>query len=212
MDPFPGNISQIFEAIFLDKKPLMPTHFPSDLKELMHRGWSKKPKERPPIEEFKYALMTMLIIGEKIECTQATSNNNSPETVLLNEREAQVGNQEKYNEMLKPRTQESKLALKNMLTEEATASFHSQTLPGTKEQEKAELTSCNDSKLGLSPSNTATQLGIPQEQVITSKETPECKQNYFNASEGMDKMEKQNVSKVCREEKISKSFLNHFSS
>jgi hypothetical protein len=128
----------------------MPTHFPSDLKELVHRGWSKKPKERPSIQEFKSALMAMLTGGEKLECTQATYNNNSPNAVMLNEREAQLESQETYIEMLQPRTQESKSALENMLNEEVTESFHSQTLSGTKEPEKRELTSGNDSKLTLS--------------------------------------------------------------
>ncbi len=60
IDPFPGNIFQIFKAIFSDKKPDVPAKFPSNLKELMCRGWSKDPKERPPIKKFKSALKKML--------------------------------------------------------------------------------------------------------------------------------------------------------
>ncbi len=39
---------------------MIPSDFPSDLKELIFRGWSKEPKERPPIETFKSAFNKML--------------------------------------------------------------------------------------------------------------------------------------------------------
>ncbi len=60
----------------------MPT-FPSNLKELVCRGWSKKAKERPPIQEFKSALMTMLPGGE----TESFNSQTLPETKKQEERE-----------------------------------------------------------------------------------------------------------------------------
>jgi hypothetical protein len=71
----------------------MPTHFPPDLKELVHRGWSKEPKERPPIEEFKSALKTLLTQGEHL---QATDKNNSTKNVVLKEREVQPDTPKKF--------------------------------------------------------------------------------------------------------------------
>ena len=50
----------MFEAKRLDEKPVIPSDFPSDLKELICRGWTKEPKKRPPIEEFKFAFNKML--------------------------------------------------------------------------------------------------------------------------------------------------------
>ncbi len=61
IDPFPGPIGQIFQAKMSDKKPLFPSDFPSELKELVMQGWSKYPKERPQIQEFKSALNKMLV-------------------------------------------------------------------------------------------------------------------------------------------------------
>ncbi len=60
IDPFPGHIGQIFEAKRLDKKPAVPLNFPSALKELILLGWSKEPKERPQLAEFKSGLTAML--------------------------------------------------------------------------------------------------------------------------------------------------------
>jgi serine/threonine protein kinase len=68
-DPFPGTIGQIFEAKRLDKKPNVPSDFPSHLKELVLRGWSFNPKERPPVKEFKAALNKMLT-EEEIKATE----------------------------------------------------------------------------------------------------------------------------------------------
>ena len=56
MNPFPGNIGQIFQAKNLDEKPEIPSEFPTALKNLIIDGWSKKPRERPAIEKFKSAL------------------------------------------------------------------------------------------------------------------------------------------------------------
>jgi hypothetical protein len=44
----------------VDKKPVIPSDFPSEMKDLIHRGWSKDPKERPPIQEILSALNKML--------------------------------------------------------------------------------------------------------------------------------------------------------
>ncbi len=60
INPFPGHIGQIFQAKMSDKKPAIPSDFPSKLKELVIQGWSKDQEERPPIEEFKSALNKML--------------------------------------------------------------------------------------------------------------------------------------------------------
>ncbi len=60
IDPFPGNIGQIFQAKMSDKKPAISADFPAELKELVIQGWSKDPKERPSIQEFKSAFNKML--------------------------------------------------------------------------------------------------------------------------------------------------------
>ncbi len=60
IDPFPGHIGQIFQAKMSDKKPAIPSDVPAELKELVVQGWSKDPKERPPIQEFKSELNKML--------------------------------------------------------------------------------------------------------------------------------------------------------
>jgi hypothetical protein len=58
-DPFPGSFGQIYQAKMKDKKPVIPSDFPLDLKELVIQGWSKGPKERPSIKEFETALNKM---------------------------------------------------------------------------------------------------------------------------------------------------------
>jgi hypothetical protein len=88
VDPFPGNFGQIFEAKRTDKKPAIPSDFPAELKELVIQGWSKEPKERPPLQEFKSALNNMLNVDEK----QSIVNNNS--TTLPETREAPKAPQE----------------------------------------------------------------------------------------------------------------------
>jgi hypothetical protein len=60
INPFPGQIFQIFQAKMSDKKPSIPSNFPSDLRQLVIQGWSKDSKERPSIQEFKSALNKML--------------------------------------------------------------------------------------------------------------------------------------------------------
>ena len=62
-----------------DKKPDVPSDFPSDLKELIHKGWSKEPKERPVIEEFKSALTKMLSRAERDHSQTLPEDNSSNE-------------------------------------------------------------------------------------------------------------------------------------
>ncbi len=49
-----------------DKKPVIPSNFPSELKEVVNQGWSKDPKERPPVQKFKSALNKMLTGDKKV--------------------------------------------------------------------------------------------------------------------------------------------------
>jgi serine/threonine protein kinase len=65
VDPFPGKVGQIFRAKMFDTKPEIPADFPTYLKSLILHGWSKEPKERPPLQEFKSSLNKMLIGKEK---------------------------------------------------------------------------------------------------------------------------------------------------
>jgi serine/threonine protein kinase len=65
IDPFPGTFDQIYEAKRLDEKPSIPSDFPSELKELVIKGWSKDPKKRPGIHEFMSALNKMLVQDER---------------------------------------------------------------------------------------------------------------------------------------------------
>jgi hypothetical protein len=60
LDPFPGTMLQIFRAKENDEKPEIPQEFPASLKHLISHGWSKKPRERPAIKEFRSALSLML--------------------------------------------------------------------------------------------------------------------------------------------------------
>ena len=77
IDPFPGHIGQIFQAKMSDKKPVIPADFPAELKELVFQGWSKDPKERPQIQEFKLALNKMLTIEGKDQ-SPTLPEDNSP--------------------------------------------------------------------------------------------------------------------------------------
>ncbi len=67
IDPFPGSMGQIFEAKRLDEKPVIPSDFPFDLRELVIQGWSKYPKERLPIQDFQSVLNKMLPSGRKLK-------------------------------------------------------------------------------------------------------------------------------------------------
>jgi hypothetical protein len=92
--------------------------FSAGLKELIFHGWSKEPKERPPIPEFKSVLKTMLTAKEKEEeDTKATENTNSQENIFSNQREVKLDYQEKWNEILESGKSE---AVYNSPTEEAT--------------------------------------------------------------------------------------------
>ncbi len=78
MDPFPGNICQIIEAKQKDRKPVMPLHFPSDLKDVILCGWSKEPKKRASIKEFNSALNKMLT-GEEAQADETDCSLNLAE-------------------------------------------------------------------------------------------------------------------------------------
>ncbi len=101
-DAFPGDLHYIFHAKMFDKKPVIASDFPSVLKELIHRGWSKEPKERPPIEEFKLALLTMISEEEQVGCTREVNNTVLPNPIFQNESEAHFDIWQDYNELLKP--------------------------------------------------------------------------------------------------------------
>ncbi len=60
MNSFPGNIGQIYQSKFRDAPPEFPLEFPDALKSSIANGWSKKPRERPKIEEFRSVLISML--------------------------------------------------------------------------------------------------------------------------------------------------------
>jgi hypothetical protein len=60
IDPFPGQIGEIYRAKMSDSKPVVPPNFPSALKDLILNGWSKEPEQRPGIDQLKSALNTML--------------------------------------------------------------------------------------------------------------------------------------------------------
>jgi hypothetical protein len=91
INPYPGHMGQIFEAKRLDKKPALPSDFPSELKELVIQGWSKNPKERPPIQKFKTALHKMLLKeGKKQSLTlKGESSSNKKEGHVLSHEECE---------------------------------------------------------------------------------------------------------------------------
>jgi hypothetical protein len=68
-DPFPGSVLQIFRAKQHDEVPEIPLEFPDALKNLIRNGWSKKPRERPEIKEFRSALSLILNQEEDKSCT-----------------------------------------------------------------------------------------------------------------------------------------------
>jgi serine/threonine protein kinase len=75
INPFPGHIDEIFQAKMSDKKPVVPSTFPTELKELVIQGWSKEPKKRPPVQEFKLALYKMLNLKGKEQFLTMQNNN-----------------------------------------------------------------------------------------------------------------------------------------
>jgi hypothetical protein len=94
IDPFPGTFGQIFEAKRLDKKPVIPSDFPSHLKELVLQGWSFNPKERPPVQEFKAALNKMLAGEEKEASNRGLDPLSFFDSNSLNETKQQSSHQE----------------------------------------------------------------------------------------------------------------------
>ncbi len=97
LDPFPGNLGQIFEAKRLDKKTVMPSDFPPHLKSFILCGWSKEPKNRPPLAECMAALNKMLNRDDKEIDNEATDRDNSllwPEKNHSNEKEEKNDSQE----------------------------------------------------------------------------------------------------------------------
>ncbi len=81
IDAFPGNnIWQIIIAKQTNKTPEIPKEFPIELKKLVCLGWSKEPEKRPGIEEFKFALTTMLKDEEK----QSVQSNCQSSTAMPN--------------------------------------------------------------------------------------------------------------------------------
>jgi hypothetical protein len=70
-----------------DKKPAVPSDFPSELKELVMKGWSKDPKERPQIQEFMSALNKMLAQEER----QSMVNDYPPSSSETNSSEKREG-------------------------------------------------------------------------------------------------------------------------
>ncbi len=60
MDPFPGNIGQIYLAKIHNKTPKIPPEFPAALKELFSTGWAIKPEDRPELEKFRSAFCLIL--------------------------------------------------------------------------------------------------------------------------------------------------------
>ncbi len=83
INSFPGSHGQIFQAKMSDKKPAIPSDFPLLLIELLLCGWSKDPKERPPIKEFKSALNRMLTENGRDHSLTL------PEWIISNKREEQ---------------------------------------------------------------------------------------------------------------------------
>ncbi len=60
MDPFPGNIGQIYLAKIHNKTPEIPPEFPAALKELVSTGWGIKPEDRPELEKFRSVFCLIL--------------------------------------------------------------------------------------------------------------------------------------------------------
>lgn len=58
LDPFPGcqTIMQVVSAMIRDQRPDFPASFPSQLREVIKKGWSKVPEARPDIKLFRIEL------------------------------------------------------------------------------------------------------------------------------------------------------------
>ncbi len=90
-NPFPGSLFQVYQDKIYDKKPNLPSNFPSDLKELVYQGYSKEPQERPHIKYFQSALNKMLLAEEHTEGIKPTT---LQEMTSSNERGEQCFQQE----------------------------------------------------------------------------------------------------------------------
>ncbi len=97
-----------------DKKPAIPSDFPLVLVELIRSGWSKVPKERPSIEEFKSAFMEMLTEEEKDEYNKVTHMNTLKTTLSeMREEKIEMLKPENSEEIKNPTDQEKKSQVKN---------------------------------------------------------------------------------------------------
>jgi hypothetical protein len=85
IDPFPGNFFQVFDAKQTNKTPEIPEEFPLCLKEVVYYGWSIDPKKRPGLEEFKFALTSMLEDEEKqsVQALPKPQNGNGNENTEI---------------------------------------------------------------------------------------------------------------------------------
>jgi len=61
LDPFPGckTIMQVVSAMIREQRPDFPSDFPSQLKEVIKKGWSKAPEERPDVKLFRQELQKL---------------------------------------------------------------------------------------------------------------------------------------------------------
>ena len=57
--PFPGDFSKVFGAKMKEENPDIPSNFPSLLIDLIGKGWSKEPTERPSVAEYSLVLKQM---------------------------------------------------------------------------------------------------------------------------------------------------------
>jgi serine/threonine protein kinase len=75
-DPFPHcqTLAQVVMAMFKDERPAFPAKFPAQLKEVVQKGWSKAPQDRPGIPAFRQELqkMTANPANESVMTTRST--------------------------------------------------------------------------------------------------------------------------------------------
>ncbi len=50
---FPGEFWEVFNAKRMDVKPGFPDNFDPDLRDLIDKGWSREPRRRPAIKEYR---------------------------------------------------------------------------------------------------------------------------------------------------------------
>jgi hypothetical protein len=93
-------MGQIFEAKRLDEKPVIPSDFPFDLKELVIQGWSKDPKKRLPIQDFQSALNKMLPGEGKHQSLMFQENNYPKEKREQLDSKKEVDSAEKTEEKI----------------------------------------------------------------------------------------------------------------